>query len=77
LIGVHRRGGITEPLVVKVNGSPVTIDVGDANEFTEFFAPLDADAPVESLRDNNKIEIVAQKGTTITSVQLKAHQLVD
>tara|TARA_R110002049_G_scaffold182485_2_gene350296 strand:+ start:20773 stop:23139 length:2367 start_codon:yes stop_codon:yes gene_type:complete len=70
VIGVHRRGGVTEPLVVKVNGTRVDVDMGDANEFTEFFAPLDAAVPAAILKSNNKVEVQAQNGTTITSVQL-------
>ena len=70
LVGVHRRGGITEPLVAKVNGKPIKIDTGDANEFTEFFAPLDAAVPTSLLKPNNLIAVKAQQRTTITSVQL-------
>lgn len=77
IIGVHRGGGITEPLAVKMNGTPIIVDAGDASEFTEFFAPLDAAVPASVLLSDNKIEIIAQKGTTITSVQLVTHRAVD
>ncbi|EMI56078.1 Beta-agarase [Rhodopirellula sallentina SM41] len=77
IIGVHRRGGISEPLVVEVNSTTIEIDRGDADEFTEFFAPLDAVIPVSVLRKNNEVEISAQTGTTITSVQIATLQNVD
>ena len=70
LVGIHRRGGLTEPLLIKINGSPITIDTGDSHEFTEFFAPLDAVVPTTVIKQSNKISIVAQPNTTITSVQL-------
>ncbi len=70
LVGVHRRGGLTEPLIAKVNGKAIKIDTGDANEFTEFFAPLDVGVPATLLKPNNRITIKAQAGTTITSAQL-------
>jgi agarase len=68
---------VTEPLVVEVNGTPITVDTGDANEFTEFFAPLDATVPTSLLRVSNKIVIAAQNGTTITSAQLVTHRAID
>lgn len=77
IVGVHRRGGVTEPLEVDMNGTPITVDTGDANEFTEFFAPLDATVPTSLLRGRNKIVIAAQSGTTITSVQLVTHRAFD
>lgn len=77
VIGVHRRGGVTEPLVVEFNGTPVNLDIGDAQEFTEFFAPLDAVIPSELLQIQNQIEITAQDGTTITSLQLLTHRIVE
>jgi hypothetical protein len=77
IVGVHRRGGVTEPLAIDMNGTPITVDTGDANEFTEFFAPLDAVVPTSLLRDSNKIVITAQNGTTITSVQLVTHRAID
>lgn len=76
IIGAHRGGGITERLVVEVNGKPITIDTGDAHEFTEFFAPLDAALPASLLKNSNQISIKAQAGTTITSVQIETHQIL-
>ena len=70
VVGVHRHGGVTEPLSATVNGTPVNIETGDANEFTEFFAPLDAFVPLSALRADNTVEIKTQSGATITSVQL-------
>ncbi|MFK7768163.1 MAG: beta-agarase [Mariniblastus sp.] len=70
IVGIHRSGGVTQPLVVNVNGTPVNFDMGDANEFSEFFAPLDADLSTSILRNQNNILVTAQKGATITSVQL-------
>lgn len=70
LIGVHRTGGLTEPLNVSVNGTVIPVDSGDAAEFSEFFAPLDADLPPELLKAENAVTINAQEGTTITSVQV-------
>jgi agarase len=77
IIGLHRRGGVTEPLTVQMNGTPVTVDTGDADEFTEFFAPRDATVPSSLLRNDNTIVITAQPGTTVTSVQLVTHRDVN
>jgi agarase len=77
IVGVHRRGGVTEPPVIDMNGTPITVDTGDANEFTEFFAPLDATVPHSLLREINRIVITAQNGTTVTSVQLVTHRSID
>ena len=77
VVGVNRRGGVTEPPVIDMNGTPITVDPGDANEFTEFFAPLDATVPTSLVRGSNKIVIAAQIGTTITSVQLVTHRAMD
>ncbi|WP_146530426.1 beta-agarase [Novipirellula artificiosorum] len=70
IIGVHRAGGVTQPLVVDLNDVPIVVDMGDASEFSEFFAPLDASVSTSMLRHRNRISIKAQPGTTITSVQL-------
>ena len=70
IAGIHRTGGVTEPLKVEINGKPVSVATGDAGEFTEFFAPLDAAVPGSLVRGTNRIVIQAQPGTTITSVQL-------
>ena len=69
IIGMYRRG-LKEGLTVTCNDTPVTIDMGDASEFTEFFAPLDATIPASLLKATNKISVKAQTGATITSVQL-------
>jgi agarase len=60
-----------------MNGTPVTVDTGDADEFTEFFAPLGAAVPSSLLRNDNTIVITAQPETTVTSVQLVTQRLVD
>ncbi|NND95952.1 MAG: beta-agarase, partial [Pirellulaceae bacterium] len=70
MIGVHRGGGVTQPLSVEMNDTPITVDTGDASEFSEFFAPLDATVPTSVLDANNDITVNAQPATTITSVQL-------
>jgi hypothetical protein len=70
VIGLHRNGGITKPLLLDVNGTTIEVDSGDASEFTEFFAPLDAILSPQILRDQNKLNIKAEAGTTITSVHL-------
>ena len=77
IVGVHRRGGVNEPLVATVNGTSINIDTGDAGEFTEFFAPLDAVVPVSVVRGDNTIEIEPQEGATITSVQLMTHRVTE
>ena len=77
ILGVHRRGGIAEPLAVEINGTAIDVDTGDASEFTEFFAPLDAVVPTSLLRANNEIEIKTQAGATITSVQFVTHRTID
>ena len=70
LVGLHRSGGITEPLEAMINGTPISIDTGDANEFSEFFAPLDANFSADILNAENEVRITAQVGATITSVQV-------
>ena len=76
IIGVHRRGGVTQPINVKVNGTMIEVDSGDANEFSEFFAPLDAKLPISILKDKNNVAIETQDGVTITSVQIATHQIL-
>ncbi|QDT02193.1 Beta-porphyranase A precursor [Rubripirellula lacrimiformis] len=70
IIGIHRRGGLTQPLTARINGKRLTVNTGDSNEFSEFFAPMDLEIPANILRDENEIIIEAQSGATITSVQL-------
>ena len=70
IVGIHRGGGVKEPLTVQVNGTPIVVDMGDASEFSEFFAPLDADLPRSSIKSKNKVTITAQKGAKVTSVQI-------
>lgn len=74
IIGAHRRGGLSEPLKVQINGTPVTINQGDAHEFSEFFAPLETTIPATLLKEKNQIQISSQLGTTITSVQIQTHR---
>ena len=69
VLGLHRRG-LTEQPEVKINGTPIDLDFGDAPEFTEFFAPLETVVPASVLKTKNQIEVTTQAGTTITSVQL-------
>ena len=76
VIGIHRRGGVSEPLQVAVNGERITVDNGDAHEFTEFFAPLTANLPASMLKEKNTIDINSENGATITSVQLVTDSLV-
>lgn len=71
LVGLHRLGGISEAVHLEVNGTPIELDLGDAKEFTEFFAPVDADIPSSILSKENTIVIKAQKGATITSVKIE------
>lgn len=77
VIGVHRRGGISEPLAVQINGTQVQINTGDAAEFSEYFAPLAAMVETSVIRDQNVVKITSQPGTTITSVQLVTYRLVN
>jgi agarase len=77
IIGLHRRGGVTEPLGVSMNGTPINVDAGDADEFSEFFAPLDARVLTEILRASNQFVIKAQNSATITSVQLITQRVVE
>ena len=77
VVGLHRRGGIEGPLRTTLNGNHIEIDTGDAHEFTEFFAPVDAEVPVKLLRGHNEILITTQPGTTITSVHLATQRTLD
>ena len=70
VVGLHRYGGISENFGVKVNGTEIEVDPGDSAEFSEFFAPLDAELPVEILKQENVVTLQMQEGTTITSVQI-------
>lgn len=75
IIGVHRRGGLSEPLAVKINGTQIQINTGDAAEFSEYFAPLHAMVETSVIRDQNLVKITAQPDATITSVQLVTYRL--
>jgi agarase len=70
VIGVHRTGGLDTPLKTMINETLLTIDVGDAAEFTDFFAPLTVPVPPSALQEINTITVMAQPGTTVASVQL-------
>lgn len=74
IIGAYRRGGLTKPLAVTINGHSVAIDLDDAGEFSEFFAPLETTIPKAFLKEKNQIEVTSQPGTTITSVQILTHR---
>jgi agarase len=74
IIGVHRPGGLTEPLLAHVNGHRLAIDTGDSHEFSEFFGPLGAAVQPTMLRDRNRVESKSQNGTSITSVQLVTYR---
>lgn len=77
VIGIHRRGGVTEPLRVTVNGKPIEVDTGDADEFSEFFAPLAARLPASTLKESNTINMKVERDATITSVQIVTDSRVD
>ena len=70
VIGLHRRGGITKPVSVTLNGATVTLDTSGAAEFTEFFAQVATEVPADKIKGTNEVSITAQPGTTITSVQI-------
>lgn len=70
-VGLHRVGGISEPVSVEVNGTTIELDLGDAGEFSEFFAQVDADVPSSLLKEKNAVMIKAEKGATVTSVHLE------
>ncbi|TWU55598.1 Beta-porphyranase A precursor [Rubripirellula reticaptiva] len=74
IIGIHRNGGINKPVKVSVNDTPITLDMGDANEFSEFFGSLDTALPMSILREQNQVTITSQEGATITSVQVVVHR---
>ncbi|MEM1443628.1 MAG: hypothetical protein AAGF67_14880, partial [Verrucomicrobiota bacterium] len=58
---------------VLLNGTAVEVDPGDAAEFSEFFAPLDAEVPVDLVKADNEVTVQLQEGTTITSIQIVTH----
>ncbi|MEM7699140.1 MAG: beta-agarase, partial [Verrucomicrobiota bacterium] len=70
LIGLHRQGGIHEPLEVRVNDTQVEFAIGDAAEFSEYFGTLEAKVPAALLKAENDVTISVQKDATITSVQI-------
>lgn len=76
IIGLHRYGGITESFEVLLNGEAIEVDPGDAAEFSEFFAPLDADLPTNLLGAENEVTVRVQEGTTITSVQIVTQSVI-
>ena len=41
VVGIHRTGGINAPVKATINNTPATIEIGDAAEFSDFFAPLE------------------------------------
>ncbi|MEM9944368.1 MAG: hypothetical protein AAF939_22635, partial [Planctomycetota bacterium] len=77
LVGVHRRGGLKEPLKIEFNGQAMAIDNGDSGEFSEFFAPLDLVIPADEVQENNVVKVFAPSGTTITSVQLETYRSIN
>ncbi|MGB7325461.1 MAG: beta-agarase [Rubripirellula sp.] len=74
VIGIHRDRGISKPVKVSINDSPITVDMGDAGEFSEFFGPLETVVPTSILRERNRVTITSQEGATITSVQVVVHR---
>lgn len=74
IVGFHRKGGIKQSLAVTVNGTDVDLATGDASEFSEFFAPLDARFSTSLLRESNIVGITVPDGTTITSVQIETQR---
>lgn len=77
VIGLHRRGGITEQVPVTINGEAIELDIKGADEFTEFFAQIETEISAEMLKGTNQISLSAQPGTTITSVQLVTKHRLD
>ena len=72
VIGIHRTGGINTPVKATINNTPATIEIGDAAEFSDFFAPLETSFSPSILKNKNKVTVMAQPGSTVTSIQIEA-----
>lgn len=75
VIGVHRDGGISQPLAIKINGYPIEVEKTWLPEFRNLFAPVEVVVSPEWLRDTNQIEIAPVPGATLTSLQLVVSSL--
>ncbi|MEM1062355.1 MAG: beta-agarase [Planctomycetota bacterium] len=72
VVGVHREGGISRPLEATLNGRSLLIDVGDAGEFSEYFAPLELEIPASwVVQGQNRLELAPVPGMTVTSAQIR------
>ena len=72
VIGIHRTGGVTSPIEATINSTPVTVDTGNAGEFSDFFAPLTAKVLPSLLRNKNTVTVKVQPGSTVTSIHIEA-----
>ena len=71
IVGVHRDGGLRQPLDVACNGQSLTADHAWASEFRHLFAPLTFEISATALQDETIVEIAEREGVTITSVHLE------
>ena len=72
VVGIHRTGGVTTPIKATLNSTPITIDTGNAAEFSDFFAPLTAKVVPSVMKNNNTVTVTVQPGATVTSLQIEA-----
>jgi agarase len=72
VVGVHRDGGLTEPLNVRINGTQIEAKHGWTNEISHLFAPVVLDIPdTVGFSKHNTLKIEGQEGLTITSIHLE------
>lgn len=70
VVGVHRSGGLTEPLDIACNGKEVSGQQQWAKEHRHLFAPLTFNIDPAGLKTSNVITIAASQNVTVTSVHL-------
>ena len=71
VIGVHRDGGLTEPLELEFNGIKAKTKQSWAADVKNLFAPVVLNVPASKILENNFLKIGNHPGLTITSVHLE------
>lgn len=74
VVGVHRDGGLDQPLSGTINGGRFVVDATWAREFNNLFAPIRIRISPEQLQPSNTVKIDSMDGLTITSVHIDTHQ---
>ena len=71
VIGVHRDGGMEQPLALDFNGKSASTNQKWAGEIKNLFEPVTVNIPRSMIQENNRIKIGDQEGLTITSIHME------